>query len=187
MDNYALKLADIYNRVRHNSHTHIKVTNKVILSVDVEVEIFRAKRAMSLLEKIGMKFNNPVFNTDYTPLDPSVRCYNNAYQMATEQGLIYCEGLMLLRLRDGVFPLSHGWCCDVYGDIIDPTCANYQHIEEVSYIGVAFKRQYVDDWFDFTNYHGMLDGHEHGLEIGVHYDDPAIYMQKLQTKQKLAA
>ena len=187
MNNYAVELANIYHRVRHNPHTQIKVTDKVILSVHVEVEIFRANRARVLLENIGMTFDHPVFNTDYTPLDPNVRCYDNAYQMATEQGLIYCEGLMLLRLRDGVFPLSHGWCCDEYGTVIDPTCANYQHIDEVSYIGVPFKQEYVDDWFDFTGYHGVLDGHEHGLEVGVHYDDPAIYMQKLQTKQKLAA
>lgn len=188
MNNYAVKLANIYEKAKTRPHTRLKVTDTLILSVLVDVEIFRAKRAMMLLKNIGMTFSHPVFNTDYTPLNPNVRCYDNAYEMATEQGLIYCEGLMLLRAQDGgVFPLSHGWCCDEYGTVVDPTCAKYQHIEEVSYLGIPFKRQYVDDWLEVTGYHGILDGHEQGLEIGAHYDDPAFYVQPLRTKQKLAA
>lgn len=105
MNNYAVELANIYERAKTRPHTRLKVTNTLILSVLVDVEIFRAKRAMTLLKDIG----------------------------------------------------------------------------------IPFKRQYVDDWLEVTGYHGILDGHKHGLEIGAHYDDPAFYMQPLRTKQKLAA
>lgn len=188
MDNYALELAMLYDSVKHEPHTKLKVTDSVILSIHPEVEIFRANRAIKLLNNVGMMFEHSTFADEYTPMNPMARCYDNAAEFARKYGLIYCEGLMLLEIGAmGKFPLSHGWCCDQYGNVIDPTCSRYQHIKEVQYFGVPIQRGYADNWYEMTGYHGMLDGHQHGMEIGLYYEDPKNFLEPLLSLDAKAA
>ena len=181
MDDYSIQLATINNKASYYPHTRYKITDTVLLSIYPEVELFRAKRAATFLSKVGMKFEHPVFDKEkYTPKDPMRRCYDNAAEFSKETGLIYCEGLMLLTDVEGrIIPLSHGWCCDEFGMVVDPTCSNYQHIEQVEYVGVPIRRDYADKWYELTGYNGMLDGHVNGDEVGIYYDHVRDYMQKI--------
>lgn len=182
MSKYSETLKQIYERNQPYPHTHIQVTDKVILSVHVEVELYRAAHMHEFLKEHAVPFNKVPFNIDFPRLDPNVRCYDNATMLADcfPEELIYCEGIIEFKTPNGIFPLAHGWCCDLEGNIVDPTCSNYQHIAEVNYRGVPIKDEYRHQWFDEVGYNGILDGDYTGKRPGIFVEDKALWYQQLQ-------
>jgi len=67
-------------------------------------------------------------------------CYENAYRLAMRSGLIYCEGMVL---RNFPIPLSHAWCLDGEGFVVDPTLPDPEPGEIRTYFGVAFPLPFV--------------------------------------------
>jgi hypothetical protein len=67
-------------------------------------------------------------------------CYDNAYELANRQGLVYCEGVAL---RGFPIPFPHAWCLDADGFVVDPTWPDPQPNEERIYFGVAFLTSFV--------------------------------------------
>lgn len=64
-------------------------------------------------------------------------CYSNAGQLAIDNdGLTYVEGIA----TTAIIPLSHAWCVDPEGRVIDPTWFDH---EETDYFGVEFATRYL--------------------------------------------
>jgi hypothetical protein len=76
-------------------------------------------------------------------------CFRNAYLLAVEYDLIYCEGYAA-----GVIPVHHAWCFDK-GKVIDTT---WEDGEE--YIGVFFSTKYVSRILLERNSYGVIDNWE---------------------------
>lgn len=106
------------------------------------------------------------------------QCFDTAIEMAMAYDLKYVEGLLILELEGGGFvELPQGWCETWDGEIQDPTCYKIQGHSSVSYYGVAIKLSYCQWWHKTVGYFGCLDGDVNGGEIGIHYDNPAVWKQ----------
>lgn len=189
MSNYSKTLKQIYERNKPYPPTNIKITDKLILSVHVEVELYRAAHVHEFLKEHGMEFNKVPFNDKYIRLSPEGRCYDNAMTLAEwfPEDLVYCEGIMEFMTENGAFPLSHGWCCDVYGNVVDPTCFNYQNAPQVRYLGVPIKADYAMKWSGDVGYNGILDGDFNGKRPGIFVENKQSWYQQLQVKNEIAA
>lgn len=158
----------------------IYVGGTLVLRTRPAFERMRAIQMAPLLQKHGVQFVPHPYDYKYPVKDPWVPCYLNAGETALKEGLIYCEGLMLLNTQDkGVQSLAHGWCCKPNGMIVDPTCPKYQNTDMIRYLGIPFKTEYLKWWFDQVGYYGMLDGHHQYAPMGVYHDDPAKFVQSI--------
>ena len=63
------------------------------------------------------------------------QCYKNSFLLSLETDLTYVEGF-----ADNIIPVSHAWCVDRDGNVIDPTWPNPENCE---YFGIPFKQEYV--------------------------------------------
>jgi hypothetical protein len=157
------------------------VTDTFAAFADPEFEKMRIDTMRVLLSEYGKIFQNVPTGTWRPKKDKLVRCYDNAMELMSEySGLIYCEGILSLILRDGtMFEMPHGWCCDHGGRVIDPTSHATQYMDEATYFGIPIKYQYALDWHKKVGYHGLLDGAYDSTKIGIHYDPPELWLQEV--------
>jgi hypothetical protein len=73
----------------------------------------------------------------------SKQCYYNSFKLAiSREGLIYCEGFVVLDLGKGTAAdIEHGWCVTTDGKVIDVTLAK----PGLSYFGVTFSPEELAD------------------------------------------
>lgn len=156
----------------------------IVLQVDAELELARAKKSWPLVTLYGWRARAKEFPYGkYPPFGMEVRCYDAAFQVAVEFGLTYVEGFACFRTETlsgkiELFPLSHGWCMDGKGNIIDPTMHKNQHHPSVIYFGVPIQKSYAAEWHDRVGYYGCLDGDREGKKIGVHHERPQYWLDK---------
>lgn len=65
------------------------------------------------------------------------RCYDNAGNLALEQGWAYCEGFAM---QPGLFPMHHAWCLTDDGQVVDPT---WRQAQDNEYFGVALNEAFL--------------------------------------------
>lgn len=157
-----------------------------VLAVDADLERRRFELFMPLIDRHGGELTYPVpfDHLRYKALSPTDRCFDNAMETALRHDLRYFEGVVMCHLAcpfEGscLFPLAHGWCVDRYGRIVDPTLSRLQDNPAISYLGVAINKGYSVDWKRRVGYYGCLDGDKEGKAIGVHHEDPALWLDKL--------
>jgi len=113
-------------------------------------------------------------NTYAGPRGEPKNCFSNATWLAAKQtNLTYVEGVMSVH---GV-PLSHAWCVDADGVVVDPTVVDNGQV--LGYYGVPFLTEYVRRAVVLNNYYSLLDYvcapktvpklFELGLEAGQHW------------------
>lgn len=85
---------------------------------------------------------------------PAKECYHNAAKLAfSRSDLIYVEGFA--RWHGGPpFPFDHAWCCDLAGNVVDPTWGKAPGTE---YFGVAFQTSFVQGFTVQTGVWGLID------------------------------
>lgn len=189
MSNYSKVLKSIYDRNKQYPPTNIRVTDKLVLSVHVEVELYRAANMYEFLKEHSVPFNKCEFNDEFIRMSPTGRCYDNAVNLVEmfPKQLTYCEGIMRFKTPNGIFPLAHGWCCDRDGNIVDPTCSGYQNADVVDYLGVTFRQDYVRKWEKDVGYNGILDGDFNGVRPGVFVENKSLWYQQLPVNKGIAA
>jgi hypothetical protein len=82
-------------------------------------------------------------------------CYQNAFLLAIEKSLIYCEGWA----TTGIIPVIHAWCLDVDGKIVDPTW------DGQTYFGIPFKMEWLLVFLQKQKYYGLLDNWQNGFPL----------------------
>lgn len=78
------------------------------------------------------------------------QCFFNAFRLATEAGLIYCEGLAMI---PSIIPVHHAWCVDEEGKLIDNTWMG----PGSEYRGVMFNTDYLEDAAFHSGVYGIMD------------------------------
>jgi len=155
------------------------VTEGICLRIDLECEIARAKLFQPFSLKFGTIFKNRPHDLT-TPLFPNSRCYDAAFQVASQCNLIYCEGVVLITGDDGVaYPLGHGWCSTRDGYIVDPTMPKVQANPRAKYLGVPIKKGYAMDWAMRMGFMGVLDGYPSGHIGPIYSDHPHLWRDEL--------
>lgn len=163
---------------------HVK-NSTIVLAIDVELEINRSKLYWPLLVRWGSEYPHEPFDySKYQALDPMDRCFDNAIETAQKYNLLYVEGLMIFDTEYGELPVAHGWCVDVNGRVVDPTCHKYQGVVDVQYMGLPIKKAYAEWWKREIGYYGCLDGEQMALldpkqqRRGIHVDDAYKWLDK---------
>ena len=109
----------------------------------IEVAEFRKKNgAETSMEEFVLK-NGEYFDSGiipaakYKPRNTRKKeCFRNAYYLATDNQLIYCEGFAI---NDSI-PCNHAWCVDPKTNkVVDPT---WKELDCV-YYGIKFDMEYV--------------------------------------------
>jgi hypothetical protein len=77
------------------------------------------------------------------------QCYRNAFNLAQDYGLTYCEGFAY---PPGLIPVHHAWCVDDSGHVIDPTWDN----ADSEYFGIALRLDYVLSYLEKHQIWGLL-------------------------------
>lgn len=144
--------------------------------IDRKLEYARFNRASALLSKFGRTSNRNKFDRRFEVPEFGTRCFDAAFKMAEDHGMIYVEGVMFLGPRLGT--LLHAWCELPDGSMFDPINQNIQHKENIEYFGIRFDLGYARRWQESTGYHGLLDGHKNGASIGVYHDNPEEFLWK---------
>jgi len=160
----------------------IKVNDTLNLLTDQDMELWRFRRALPLLQKYGDICINGPFpeGTGCPQLPPTTRCYDAAFEAARDHDLDYWEGFLLFKLPDGESAImAHGWCCVKETKVVvDPTMHRCQGAKEIMYFGVPIKKEYQQAWSDSVGYYGVLDGVPSGDAVGVYLDPPEKWLDK---------
>lgn len=90
-------------------------------------------------------------------------CFHNAFRLASEADLFYVEGYAL-----SIIPMLHAWCIDADGRVVDPT---WDPDENMAYLGIPLKWDYVIDILVSRGYYGVLDNWEQGFPLLTGDDD----------------
>lgn len=102
----------------------------------------------------------------WCPRMPLGRCFHNAYLLAQEYGLTYCEGYAL---SGQSVPYHHGWCVEPGSSlVIDPTWDQSLAGQGVAYFGAPFAWRYRRRFNHQRKGHGntcLLDRWEEGWPI----------------------
>lgn len=163
----------------------IVVAEGVVMMVDPEFELRRFDFMKDLLTKYGRIFSKNHYDYRYPSFDLGGRCYDQAMQLTATFPVIYCEGIMLPKPKNGKvgLPMPHAWCVTLQGELLDPTAHKVQNHPELLYFGIPFKTTYCLDWHEKYGFHGMLDGHpELGDTVGVYADDLSLWLHPLSSK-----
>lgn len=155
-----------------------QITDHLVLVSDQHVETLRFKHAIPLLLRHAREYRARPY-TYHTHASHTDRCFDAAFAMARREPetLYYCEGF--LRAQEGRLVLAHGWCMTKEGRIVDPTMYAHQHEKGLTYLGLPIKLKYVEEWHKEVGFVGLLDGHPEGLPIGVHFDAPSLWLERL--------
>lgn len=153
--------------------TPIRLPDDVILLVDEELEVLRIRKSAKVVLTHGRPGVPGPYDYSYPSYAPGVRCFDAAYQVAQECGLLYVEGVLQI---NGKHHMLHGWCETEDGHVLDPINHKIQHKGLIKYFGVRFNLKYAEWWFNTVGYHGMLDGHVAGLPIGIYHDAPEKWL-----------
>lgn len=101
----------------------VRVGPRRLVQINRQLELLRYERMAPLIGQHGHSFHPHPFPEDSVfPMLEGERCYDAAFQVASEFGLIYCEGVLVIwDDASGAFmTLAHGWCCTPNGKLIDP-------------------------------------------------------------------
>ena len=86
------------------------------------------------------------------PRDPQGQCYRNAALLAfRDDAMTYVEGNVSVH----TVPISHAWCINADGIVIDPTIT--PDVEIGDYFGVPFRTDYVRKACLHNRFYGLLD------------------------------
>lgn len=80
-------------------------------------------------------------------------CFRNAAHLALAQNLIYVEGYVTCY----GLPIEHAWCCDVSGNLIEPTLRHDNDQPTRLYFGVPIKRDFLATTLMRRGVYGILD------------------------------
>lgn len=164
-----------------HKHVDLIVDAGFAFRVCPDFEIRRFEFMKDILAEHGRLFFPAPFDDRYERKPIGGRCYDQAAELACSSGLIYCEGIMIVKLANGnMFPMPHAWCCTPIGTVVDPTAHKYQDHRRIKYFGIPFKLPYVLRWKKTYGFHGMLDGVPSlGDSVGVYVDPPAVWKREL--------
>jgi hypothetical protein len=161
---------------------HIPGT-RILLHIDTQTEITRARLFTPLLKKYGKGFPHRPFAGEYRTMDPKGRCFDQAMELAKETGLAYVEGFLVFHTQVGMVGIGHGWCVDHNNLVVDPTSWMYTGNPIVDYVGIPIKVEYSDKWKELTGYYGCMDGLYDGknvyTDVGIYKDPPEEWLRKL--------
>ena len=91
------------------------------------------------------------------------QCYKNAAQMALKfKELTYVEGY-----ANNIIPVSHAWCVDLAGRVIDNT---WDNPEQQEYFGIPFKTEFLRKFLLQAKDYSLLDQWRLGypIQMGKH-------------------
>lgn len=161
------------------------VNSDMALLIDVSLELARSRLFMPLILRHGRGREPnicPFPYGRYQAMNPMDRCFDNAIQTANRYGLTYVEGLVIC-LADTIdpptpkmVPMAHGWCIDGHGYLVDPTLHKNQDHPSLMYLGVPIRKDYAMSWYQRVGYFGCMDGDKDGRPIGVHFEDPSLWL-----------
>ena len=100
--------------------------------------------------KNGKRMGQRSERSDNFPKGTIKECFRNAYLLAVEHDLTYCEGYAM-----GIIPTLHAWCLDKDGHVIDITWK-----DGIEYIGVMFSTKYVNKILLERKSYGVIDNWE---------------------------
>lgn len=166
-----------------HEYVNLLIDETTVLQVCPDYEHRRVKFMAEFLKKNGHAFRGIPFDTKFPFMGVGGRCYDQAMQLVSMTGLIYCEGVMMVDLANdqGVFPMPHAWCCKPDGAVVDPTTPQLQDHPRIVYFGVPFRHAYVLNWWKQWGFNGLLDGHpEYGDQIGVYADPIAVWRHPME-------
>ena len=100
--------------------------------------------------KHGKRMGKRSEKSDNYPKGKIKECFRNAFLLAVEHDLTYCEGYAM-----GIIPVLHAWCIDEDSHVIDITWD-----EGTEYIGVPFSIKYVNKILLERKSYGVIDNWE---------------------------
>lgn len=109
------------------------------------------------LLKHGLRFN---VSPDRAGLPAWVKpmvpkeCFSNAAKLAIRHPdkLAYVEGYAA-----GIIPLSHAWCVDRDGEVVDPTWGHNEVRAGTDYFGVAVSTEFLTKLLLENKYYGLIE------------------------------
>lgn len=105
------------------------------------------------------------------------RCYESAFRVAVDHGLIYCEGLLV---TPQLMVMAHAWNCTPDGYAID-SLINPGREPYLFYLGIPFQTEYIVQHEKKVGYYGLLDGHPTlGDTIGPYADPPEAWLHSVK-------
>lgn len=163
---------------QHELHD-IFITDGLVFRVCPDFEFRRFQFMSGILAAHAVAFKRQPFPVQYPTASRTGRCYDQAFDLAINCNLPYCEGVLFAFMdRGAVFPMPHAWCCTDDGKVVDPTCANIQHDMHLLHVGIPMHSHYVLDFAKKYGYVGLLDGHpELGDSVGVYQDHPSLWQK----------
>lgn len=90
------------------------------------------------------------------PLGAIKSCFQNAANLAMDHDLIYCEGYAA-----HLIPLSHAWCVDKHGKVIDNTWRTLAP----EYFGIPFRTEYLRRSLLKNGCYGLIDAWWKGFPL----------------------
>lgn len=148
-----LPLASLLARAPHNS---IGDYLKAVAQLDVGL-MYRFYLAY------GHAFSPQALPSSFSPGTPR-ECYRNAGMLALEHSdLVYVEGLA----NNSVLPVSHAWCVDLQGNVIDNT---WTTTDQTTYFGVPVQTQALEEHISQTGYWGLFEGMAPAALVGGEFE-----------------
>lgn len=100
--------------------------------------------------KNGKEMGKRSERSDNYPKAKQKECFRNAYLLAVEHDLTYCEGYAM-----GIIPVLHAWCLDKDDLVIDVTWK-----DGTEYVGVPFQTKYISRILLERKSYGIIDNWE---------------------------
>lgn len=157
----------------YHNYTDVRITRGFVLRINLRFEQERLAGAMKILHSFGSVFPLAPWVSRYKPIGSLGECFLNACRFASDIRGYYCEGFILVKRGSMEYPMAHAWVLSQDLELLDPTSPSLQGLDEVSYLGIPFKTDYVLHKAAQNGYYGLLDGHpEYGRVNDVYLDPP---------------